>query len=96
MGGGQGMAGGAGMGKGTGQGGGHNSNIVVVWKLGPNKKLEPAQIQIGITDHTQTEVVKVLHGSLNAGDQLVTGSSAKMQQAGLSAGPGMGGPVRGR
>lgn len=92
MGGGQGnMAGGQGM-----SGGGHNSNTVVVWKLGANKKLEPVQIQIGITDHTQTEVAKILHGNLNAGDELVTGSSAKPQQAGLSAGPGMGGPVRGR
>lgn len=91
MGGGQGMSG-----VGQGSGGGHNSNTVVVWKFGPNKKLEPVQIQIGITDHTQTEVAKILHGSLNTGDQLVTGSSAKSQSAGLSAGPGMGGPtVRG-
>ena len=95
MGGGQGMNGG-GQGGSQAGAGGHNSNTVVVWKLGPNKKLEPVQIQIGITDHTQTEVAKILHGNLNSGDQLITGSSAKAQSAGLSAGPGMGGPtVRG-
>jgi hypothetical protein len=70
--------------------------VTVVWKLTSGKKLEPVQVQTGITDHTVTEVAKLLHGSLEPGDELVTGSSSKSTSAGLSAGPGMGGPIRGR
>src|SRR6185369_2320791 len=47
----------------------------VVWKLTPDKQLVPVQIKTGITDHTVTEVAQVLKGSLNDGDQLITGSS---------------------
>jgi HlyD family secretion protein len=64
----------------------------VVWKLDGNKQLLPVQISLGITDHTTTEVAQVTNGSLNPGDQVVTGaaSSAKPATATKSA-PGMGG-----
>jgi HlyD family secretion protein len=84
-------------GSGEAASGGHNSNTTIVWRLA-GKQLQPIQIQTGITDHTQTEVVKVLHGSLDENAELVTGSAAKSANAGLSAGPGMGGApgARGR
>jgi hypothetical protein len=70
----------------------------VVWKLTADKQLVPIQIKTGITDHTVTEVAQVLKGSLNDGDQLITGSASK--SAAASAGtrpPGMGGgPPRAR
>jgi HlyD family secretion protein len=68
-----------------------------IWKLGPNNQLVPVLIKTGITDHTLTEVVQVLKGSLNDGDQLVTGSASKSAGAGATRAPGMGGgPPRGR
>ncbi len=68
-----------------------------IWKLGPDKQLVPVLIKTGITDHTVTEVVQVLKGSLNDGDQLVTGSASKSAGAGATRAPGMGGgPPRGR
>jgi hypothetical protein len=61
-----------------------------------DKKLAPVQIKTGITDHTFTEVAQVLHGSLNLGDQLVTGSASSSKPASASSGsaPGMGGAPR--
>jgi HlyD family secretion protein len=64
----------------------------VVWKLDAKKSLEPVQIKLGITDHTTTEVAQVLKGSLNPGDQVVTGAAASSQKAATSAAPGMGAP----
>jgi HlyD family secretion protein len=64
----------------------------IVWKLTADKKLVPVQIKTGITDHTFTEVAQVLHGSIDAGDQLVTGAaSGSKPSTGGSAAPGMGG-----
>lgn len=62
----------------------------VVWKVDAKKSLEPVQIKLGITDHTTTEVAQVLKGSLNPGDQVVTGTAAS-KTTGTSAAPGMGG-----
>ena len=45
----------------------------VVWKLTPDKSLQPVRIKTGITDHTYTEVIQDLNGELKAGDELVTG-----------------------
>ena len=56
------------------QGGGEGSNttqqtrtprvdVAVVWKLRPDKTLEPVRIRTGITDHTVTEVAQVLKAS---------------------------------
>ena len=76
-------------------GGANRSNLAILWKLLPDKSLEPVQVQTGITDHTQTEVAKIIHGSLDEGAQLVTGSAAA-RASGATAAPGMGGPGAGR
>src|SRR2546426_3893339 len=69
-------------------------DVAVVWKLRPDKTLEPVKIRTGITDHTVTEIVQVLNGQLNDGDELVTGT---MTTTSAARPPGMGGqPPRGR
>jgi HlyD family secretion protein len=67
-------------------------DIAVVWKLRPDKTLEPVRIRTGITDHTVTEVAQFLNGELQEGDQLVTGSMSTGSAA--SRPPGMGGGPR--
>jgi HlyD family secretion protein len=65
------------------------ADIAVVWKLHADRTLEPVRVKMGITDHTVTEVTRVLKGDLKKGDDLVIGSAS------LSGGnrpPGMGGP----
>jgi HlyD family secretion protein len=52
------------------------ANHAILWKLRPDKTLEPVHVRTGITDRTVTELVGVLEGSLNDGDVLVTGASA--------------------
>jgi HlyD family secretion protein len=44
----------------------------VVWKLTGDNKIEPVEVVLGITDHTFTEVSKVLAGSLQVGDEVAT------------------------
>jgi HlyD family secretion protein len=61
----------------------------VVWKLLPDKSLEPVRIRTGITDHTFTEMIQLLNGELKAGDDLVTGVA---QSRATSGAPRMGGP----
>jgi HlyD family secretion protein len=62
-------------------------DVAVVWKLRPDKTLEPVRLRTGITDHTLTEAAQVLNGELHDGDQLVTGS---MTTSKTTMGPGMG------
>jgi HlyD family secretion protein len=71
-------------------------DVAVIWKLNAQKDLEPVRIRTGITDHTVTEVVQVLNGQLNEGDELVTGAMALSSAAAKP--PTMGGqqPARGR
>jgi HlyD family secretion protein len=64
-------------------------DVAVIWKLRPDKTLEPVRIRTGITDHTVTEVAQVLSGQLNEGDQLVTGAMTASSSA--SRPPAMGG-----
>jgi len=64
-------------------------DVSVVWKLHPDKSLEPVRIRTGITDHTTTEVAQVLKGNLNPGDELVTGATTA--SASGSRPPGLGG-----
>jgi HlyD family secretion protein len=45
----------------------------IVWKLLPDKSLQPVRIKTGITDHTFTELVQELNGNLKPGDELITG-----------------------
>ena len=57
-----------------------------------DKQVEPVQIKLGITDHTTTEVAQVLKGTLNAGDQVITGlNGPPAKAAATTAAPGMGG-----
>lgn len=69
------------------------TDTFVVWKMLPDKKLEPVQIRTGITDHTTTQLVQVLKGQLNDGDQVITGASRGSARAG-GASP-LGGAPRG-
>jgi HlyD family secretion protein len=71
------------------------NDIAVVWKMLPDKKLEPVQIRTGITDHTTTQLVQVVKGQLNEGDQLVTGASRGSGPQRMGGSP-LGGPPRGR
>jgi HlyD family secretion protein len=64
-------------------------DVAVVWKLHPDKSLEPVRIRTGITDHTVTEVAKVLNGQLNEGDELITGGVAANPSS--TRAPGMSG-----
>ena len=67
-----GATGGAGRRNGSQQSSG-NASVATLWKLGSDKSLEPVIVRTGITDHTNTEIAQVLKGSLQEGDQLVTG-----------------------
>jgi HlyD family secretion protein len=67
----------------------------VVWKLAPDKSLQPVRIKTGITDHTFTEVVQDLNGEIKAGDELVTGV-AQGRASGNAPRPGGPGAPRGR
>ena len=74
--------------------------MATVWKLRPDKSLEPVRIRLGITDHTETEVVQVVKGELKEGDTLVIGSAAARTSSatgapGATRPPGMGGGMGG-
>jgi HlyD family secretion protein len=51
-------------------------DVALVWKLLPDKTLQPVRVKTGITDHTTSELVQVLKGTLAEGDELIIGSSA--------------------
>ena len=46
----------------------------VVWKLRADGTLEPVKVGLGITDHTYTEVTRLIVGAVKPGDDLVTSS----------------------
>jgi HlyD family secretion protein len=50
----------------------------IIWKLLPDKSLEPAQVTLGVTDFTFTALVA---GNLNPGDDLVIGQSTNKSSA---------------
>jgi HlyD family secretion protein len=60
------------------------SESVVVWKLHPDKSMEPVKLALGITDHAFTEVTAVLKGNLKEGDDVIIRSVVAKPQA-LSA-----------
>jgi HlyD family secretion protein len=60
------------------------SDSVVVWKLHPDKSMEPVKLALGITDHAFTEVTAVLRGDLKEGDDVIIRSVVAKPQA-LSA-----------
>ncbi|MGZ4827761.1 MAG: efflux RND transporter periplasmic adaptor subunit [Terriglobales bacterium] len=70
------------------------ADIGIVWKQLPDKTPKPVQVRTGITDHTVTEVVQVLHGDLKEGDEVIIGASKNASRGG--AAPGMGGRPPGR
>lgn len=101
-GGGQGQGGSGGGGgnrrPGGGNGGGANgqrSDTGIVWKLLPDKSLEPVQVRLGVTDFTFTAM---LSGNLKPGDDLVIGqataTAAKSQAASPLGGAAGGVPRR--
>src|ERR1700687_1105240 len=59
-------------------------NEAVVWKLEPgNNTMLPVKVSLGITDHSHTQVTKVLKGTLRDGDDLIIRSvMAKPQTPG--------------
>jgi HlyD family secretion protein len=75
-------AGGANGGQGGGgAGAGGNSrrqDSAIIWKLLPNKELEPVQVSLGVTDFTFTAL---LSGNVNPGDDLVIGQSTNKSSA---------------
>lgn len=65
----------------------HLGGWQVVWKMGPEKKLIPVAVRVGITDYSFTQL---LEGNLKEGEPLVT---AQMVQAGSAQGSSpLGGP----
>lgn len=60
------------------------SNTAIVWRLLPDKSLQPVQIHIGLTDHTFTASTD---GYVKPGEELITGSASVKSE---TAGPGLG------
>jgi len=85
-------AGAGGGNQGAGGSGGGNSrrqDSGIVWKLLPNKTLEPVQVSLGVTDFTFTALIS---GNLNAGDDLIIGQSSNKSSATQARSP-VGGPA---
>ena len=67
------------------------SSTAVLWKLDTEKNLTPVEVRTGITDHTSTAVAQVITGSLNAGDEVITGAaSATKKTTQTATAPGLG------
>jgi HlyD family secretion protein len=65
------------------QGAAPSADQAVVWRLLPDKSLEPVAVGLGITDHTYTEVARIRKGELKEGEEVVTGSvTARPQNPG--------------
>jgi HlyD family secretion protein len=47
------------------------AETAVVWKLHPDKTMEPIKVSLGITDHAFTEVSAVLKGELKESDDVI-------------------------
>jgi HlyD family secretion protein len=63
----------------------------IVWRLLPNKTLEPVQVTLGVTDFTFTELIS---GNVKPGDDLVIGQSvSKSTTAQSQARSPVGGPA---
>src|SRR5205085_11873020 len=74
-----------------------SGDMAVIWKMLPDKRLEPVQVRTGITDHTTTQLVTILKGQLNEGDLLITGASRGSAANRMPGGGSpFGGPPRGR
>jgi HlyD family secretion protein len=69
---------------------GRGAAAETVWVLGPGGKPQPAQVKLGISDGTYSEVVS---GNLATGQEVITGT-AQISQANPALGGGAG-PRRG-
>jgi len=47
------------------------SDSAVIWKLHPDKSMEPVKVSLGITDHAFTQVTGILNGELKQGDEVI-------------------------
>ena len=47
------------------------TETAVVWKLHPDKTMEPVKVSLGITDHAYTELSSVLKGELKESDDVI-------------------------
>jgi HlyD family secretion protein len=47
------------------------AETAVVWKLHPDKSMEPVKVSLGITDHAYTEASAILKGELKEGDDVI-------------------------
>jgi hypothetical protein len=47
------------------------ADSAVVWRLRPDKSMEPVKVSLGITDHAYTEVLAVIKGDLKPGDEVI-------------------------
>jgi HlyD family secretion protein len=59
---------------------GPKTDTAIVWKLGPDNKMQPVKVSIGITDHAYTEITGVLKGDLKQGDDLIIRSVVPKSQ----------------
>jgi HlyD family secretion protein len=47
------------------------ADTAIVWKLHPDKTMEPVKISLGITDHAYTEISTVIKGELKQDDDVI-------------------------
>jgi HlyD family secretion protein len=47
------------------------ADTAIVWKLHPDKTMEPVKISLGITDHAYTEISAVIKGELKQDDDVI-------------------------
>jgi HlyD family secretion protein len=52
----------------------------VIWKLHADNSLEPVRVALGITDHAHTQTLAVLGGTLQVGDEIITGAPVAQGQ----------------
>ncbi len=57
------------------------AETAVVWKLHPDKTMEPVKLSLGITDHAYTEISAVLKGELKESDDVIIRSVLPKGQA---------------
>ncbi|MGH7487838.1 MAG: efflux RND transporter periplasmic adaptor subunit, partial [Thermoanaerobaculia bacterium] len=72
---------------GPSEGGSARAESAVVWKRFADGHVEPVRVALGITDHTFTEIVRVLAGKIAPGDDVVTSSVTARDQ--LPGAPGV-------
>jgi HlyD family secretion protein len=81
-----------GQGRAGPQGGSVRDDYGIVWKVHPDKTLEPVRVKLGVTDFTFTAMKE---GTLVPGDELVIGQSSKTTQKSQPGSPAApGGPRR--